>query len=123
MTESEKTPKSPGSEKKHQMSIEPDQQQQAFQSRTPDLETTAWITEQLAKVGVASAGGNFQEALELLDAGLVKLQGRSDVRLWESMLLSKKHLLLNQLGWPEEAHLAKEKRDRLRETFEEWSKT
>lgn len=105
------------------MGIEPEQQQQAFQSRTPDLETTAWITEQLARVGVASAGGKFQEALELLDAGLVKLQGRSDVRLWESMLLSKKHLLLSQMGRPEEARLAKEKRDLLRETFEEWSKT
>ncbi|OAA79002.1 hypothetical protein LEL_02488 [Akanthomyces lecanii RCEF 1005] len=122
MAESEKTPQGPESEKR-QLGIEAEQQQQAYQNRTPDLETTEWMAAQLAEIEVISAGGKFHEALQLLDAGLAKLQGRHDVRLWESMLLSKKHLLLNQIGRPKDAQVVKDSREQLRETFEEWSRT
>ncbi|KAJ4150223.1 hypothetical protein LMH87_010982 [Akanthomyces muscarius] len=87
MAESEKTPQGPESEKR-QLGIEAEQQQQAYQNRTPDLETTEWMAAQLAEIEVISAGGKLHEALQLLDAGLAKLQGRHDVRLWESMLLT-----------------------------------
>lgn len=121
MAESEKTPQGPDPEKR-QLGIEAEQQQQAYQNRTPDLETTGWMAAQLAEIEVISAGGRFHEALQLLDACLAKLQGRHDVRLWESMLLSKKHLLLNLIGRPKDAQGAKDSRDQLRETFEDWSK-
>ncbi|KAJ6787310.1 hypothetical protein PWT90_07625 [Aphanocladium album] len=78
-------------------------------SGKPALSNREWMDRQLQKIQDAYDANELQRALDLIEEGLTKTRMWTNLRLWESSLMSRKSKVLTGLGRLEEAQAAAER--------------